>query len=164
MEAIRNEGNIKEEILADQLLKWVELDGKRNLSIECYHRQAIKQKELFDKKLKDKGIKEGSLVLSYNNKLDNRFDAKFISRWEGPFVVLQAFSSGYYQLMDLDGTPHKRKVNGYRMKPYLSRELPRDASDLKEEEAYTFCRKPKHQCYDPGDSKLIEGAESTMVH
>ena len=91
IEAMRNEGKSEEEILANHLLKWVELDGKRNLAIECYQRQAIKQKKLFDTKLKDKGITEGSLVLRYNNKLDNRFDVKFISRWEGPFVVLQCF-------------------------------------------------------------------------
>ena len=33
--------------------------------------------------------------------------------------------------MDLDGTPHKRKVNGYRLKRYLSRELPHNPKEEK---------------------------------
>ncbi|MCO5596672.1 hypothetical protein L7F22_050740 [Adiantum nelumboides] len=33
-------------------------------------------------------------------------------------------TGGYYQLMDLNGKEHPRKVNGYRLKPYLSRILP----------------------------------------
>ena len=117
---MKNEGKTEQEILTDQILKWVELDGKQTLSIECYYWQAIKQKEMFDKRLADKGIKAGDLVLRYNNKLDTRFDVKFVPKWEGPFVVLQTFSLGCYQLLDLDGTPHKRKINGYQLKPYLS--------------------------------------------
>lgn len=124
LQAIKNEGKNEEEILADQLLKWVELDNKRELAIECYNSQAKRRKEMCDEKVKDKGIAKGGLVLRYDNKLDNRYDAKFIPKWEGPFVVLEAFPSGYYQLMDLDGIPHKRKVNGYRLKPYLTRQIP----------------------------------------
>ncbi len=124
LQARKNEGKKEEDILAEQLLKWVELDNKRELAIECYRRQAERRKEAFDKEVKDKGISKGGLVLQYNSKLDNRYDAKFLPKWEGPYVVSEIFPSGYYQLMDLDGTLHKKKVNGYRLKPYLARQNP----------------------------------------
>ena len=124
LQARKNEGKKEEDILAEQLLKWVELDNKRELAIECYRRQAERRKEAFDKEVKDKGISKGGLVLQYNSKLDNRYDAKFLPKWEGPYVVSEFFPSGYYQLMDLDGTLHKKKVNGYRLKPYLARQNP----------------------------------------
>ncbi|MCO5599577.1 hypothetical protein L7F22_053711 [Adiantum nelumboides] len=48
---------------------------------------------------------------------------------QGPYIVKEAFNSSYYQLMDLYGNEHPRKVNGYRLKPYLSRILPMDLQD-----------------------------------
>ncbi|MCO5603381.1 hypothetical protein L7F22_057531 [Adiantum nelumboides] len=80
----------------------------------------------------NKGIKEGDLVLRYDNRLDNRFDAKFETRWQGPYIVKKAFNSSYYQLMDLDEKEHPRKANGYQLKPYLSRILPKDLQDQRQ--------------------------------
>ena len=65
-------------------------------------------------------------MLKYDNQLDNRFGVKFVTRWQGPYIVKKAFNSSYYLLMDLDGKEHSKKVNGYRLKPYLSRILPHD--------------------------------------
>ncbi|MCO5603325.1 hypothetical protein L7F22_057475 [Adiantum nelumboides] len=112
-----------------RLLTLVKLEWKRETAYECFKRKDIQTKEKHDKKLKDKGIKEGDLVLRYDNRLDNRFDAKFETRRQGPYIVKKAFNSSYYQLMDLDGKEHPRKVNGYRLKPYLSRILPKDLQD-----------------------------------
>ncbi|MCO5563080.1 hypothetical protein L7F22_016716 [Adiantum nelumboides] len=108
-----------DEAWIDRLLNLVELEWKREAAYHCY-----KKKAKLNEGIKDKEIKEKSLVLRYNNALDNRFDAKFERRWEGPFIVKKAFTGGYYQLMDLNGKEHPRKVNGYRLKPYLSRILP----------------------------------------
>ncbi|MCO5552572.1 hypothetical protein L7F22_006085 [Adiantum nelumboides] len=72
-------------------------------------------------KVKDKGIKEGDMVLRYNSKLDRTFQKKFQIKWQGPFLVLDMFSNGTYQLADLNGTPHKARVNGYRLKKYYAR-------------------------------------------
>ncbi|MCO5562882.1 hypothetical protein L7F22_016518 [Adiantum nelumboides] len=116
----------KEEEWTDRLLTLAELEWKREVAYECYKRKATQVKDKLDKEVKDKRIKEGDLVLRYDNRLDNRFDAKFETRWQGPYIVKKAFNSSYYQLMDLDGKEHPRKVNGYRLKPYLSRILPKD--------------------------------------
>ncbi|MCO5563719.1 hypothetical protein L7F22_017366 [Adiantum nelumboides] len=113
-----------DEAWIDRLLNLVELEWKREAAYHCYEKKALQLKDKLNEGIKDKEIKEKSLVLRYNNALDNRFDAKFEHRWEGPFIVKKAFTGGYYQLMDLNGKEHPRKVNGYRLKPYLSRILP----------------------------------------
>ncbi|MCO5567405.1 hypothetical protein L7F22_021095 [Adiantum nelumboides] len=118
----RQEQN-NDEAWIDRLLSLVELEWKREAAYHCYEKKALQLKDKLNEGLKDKEIKEKSLVLRYNNALDNRFDAKFERRWEGPFIVKKAFTGGYYQLMDLNGKEHPRKVNGYRVKPYLSRIL-----------------------------------------
>ncbi|MCO5591976.1 hypothetical protein L7F22_045969 [Adiantum nelumboides] len=115
---------INDEAWIDRLLSLVELEWKREAAYHCYERKALQLKDKLNEGLKDKDIKEKSLVLRYNNALDNRFDAKFERRWEGPIIVKNAFTGGYYQLMDLNGKEHPRKVNGYQLKPYLSRILP----------------------------------------
>ncbi|MCO5601879.1 hypothetical protein L7F22_056005 [Adiantum nelumboides] len=122
----------KEEEWTDHLLTLAELEWKREVAYECYKRKATQVKDKLDKEVKDKGIKEGDLVLRYDNRLDNRFDAKFETRWQGPYIVKKAFNPSYYQLMDLDGKEHPRKVNGYRLKPYLSRILPKDLQDQRQ--------------------------------
>ncbi|MCO5586543.1 hypothetical protein L7F22_040484 [Adiantum nelumboides] len=122
----------KEEEWTDHLLTLAELEWKREAAYECYKRKATQVKGKLDKEVKDKGIKEGDLVLRYANRIDNRFDAKFETRWQGPYIVKKAFNSSYYQLMDLDGKEHPRKVNGYRLKPYLSRILPKDLQDQRQ--------------------------------
>ncbi|MCO5574430.1 hypothetical protein L7F22_028215 [Adiantum nelumboides] len=119
----RQEQN-NDEAWIDKLLNFVELEWEREAAYHCYEKKALQLKDKLNEGIKDKEIKEKSLVLKYNNALDNRFDAKFERRWEGPFIVKKAFTGGYYQLMDLNGKEHPRKVNGYRLKPYLSRILP----------------------------------------
>ncbi|MCO5595574.1 hypothetical protein L7F22_049619 [Adiantum nelumboides] len=119
----RQEQN-NDEAWIDRLLKLVELEWKREAAYYCYEKKALQLKDKLNERIKDKEIKEKSLVLRYNDALDNRFDAKFERRREGPFIVKKVFTGGYYQLMDLNGKEHPRKVNGYWLKPYLSRILP----------------------------------------
>ncbi|MCO5568859.1 hypothetical protein L7F22_022561 [Adiantum nelumboides] len=118
----RQEQN-NDEAWIDRLLNLVELEWKSEAAYHCYKKKSLQLKDKLNEGIKDKEIKEKSLVLRYNNALDNRFDAKFERRWEGPFIVKKAFTGGYYQLMDLNDKEHPRKVNGYRLKPYLSRIL-----------------------------------------
>lgn len=64
---------------------------------------------------------EGDLVLRYNSRLDNSLQKKFQVKWEGPFLVMQGFVNGTYQLADLNGTLHASRVNGYKLKKYYAR-------------------------------------------
>ena len=43
-----------------------------------------------------KEIKEGSLVLRYDNCFDYNKSDKFAPHWEGPFKVLEKFANGSY--------------------------------------------------------------------
>ncbi|MCO5586297.1 hypothetical protein L7F22_040236 [Adiantum nelumboides] len=87
----RQEQN-NDEAWIDRLLNLVELEWKREAAYHCYEKKALQLKDKLNEGIKDKEIKEKSLVLRYNNALDNRFDAKFERRWEGPFIVKKAFT------------------------------------------------------------------------
>ncbi|MCO5576751.1 hypothetical protein L7F22_030570 [Adiantum nelumboides] len=90
-------------------------------AVKYYAAQAEKKRKKFNRNLVKKGIKEGSLVLRYDNRFDRRKDGKFLLKREGPFVVIQRFSNGSYQLGDLDGKVHQTPVNGWRLKAYHCR-------------------------------------------
>ena len=85
-------------------LQRVKLD--RMSALEHYETMQGQSLEKMNKKVKDKGIKEGNLVLRYNSKLDNTFQKKFQVKWEGPFKVVSCFTNGTNQLANLDGTLH----------------------------------------------------------
>ena len=74
-------------------------------------------------------------MLKYESKLDSTFNTVFQTKWECPYKVEQKFLKGTYQLQDLDGRSHKRRVNGIRLKKYFARLMVAyKESDKKEEE------------------------------
>ena len=103
-------------------LERLQLD--REEAINHYSMEAEKRQEKFNKKLENKDIGEGSLVLRYDSRFDNRKDGKFLYRWEGPFVVLKKYDNGSYRLQDTDGKMHQTRINGRRLKPYHTRIWP----------------------------------------
>ncbi|MCO5573763.1 hypothetical protein L7F22_027537 [Adiantum nelumboides] len=105
--------------------------------------------------LKDKELKRGTMVLRYDNRFDNRKDKKFLSRWEGPFLIRKKYSNGSYQLQEINGKLHKTRVNGWRLKPYFQRfdselwlELPPETKE-DEEKSSSFL-----PCYEDPEKKL----------
>ncbi|MCO5589051.1 hypothetical protein L7F22_043016 [Adiantum nelumboides] len=56
-----------------------------------------------------------------DNRFDNRKDKKFLSRWEGPFLIRKKYSNGSYQLQEINGRLHKTRENGWKLKPYFQR-------------------------------------------
>ena len=116
---VREDGNIKEK-LKQRVLDLERLTLNREASMEHYVEEADKRRIKFNKKLAVKEIKEGSLVLRYDNLFDYNKSDKFSSHWEGPFKVLEKFANGSYQLMDISGKQHQTRVNGWRLKPYFS--------------------------------------------
>ena len=87
------EGNPKEKLR--QLIHDLEkLTLSREAAMEYYAKQADKRRLKFNKKLTSKSIKEGSLVLRYNNRFDYNKGDKFVPHWEGPFKVMKKFSNG----------------------------------------------------------------------
>ena len=105
----------------NRLMNLHKLEATREFSMDYYIFQASKQQDRFNKKLKDKGLKEDMLVLRYDSRLDNRHDTKFLPRWEGPFLIDHRYKNGSYQLKDLSGKLHLSRVNGWRLKPFFQR-------------------------------------------
>ena len=93
----------------------------RMKALEYYEKMQDKVLARVNEKVKEKGITKGDLVLRYNSKLDKTFQKKFQIKWEGPFLVLEGFPNGTYQLADMDGTPHVSRVNGLWLKIYHAR-------------------------------------------
>ncbi|MCO5561876.1 hypothetical protein L7F22_015501 [Adiantum nelumboides] len=99
----RQEQN-NDEAWIDRLLTLVKLEWKREAAYHCYERKALQLKDKLNEGLKDKEIKGKSLVLRYNNALDNMFHAKFERRREGPFIVKKAFEESFYRwILPIDG-------------------------------------------------------------
>ena len=107
--------------LEERILDLERLELDREAAVQHYSMQAEKRRKEFNKKLASKNIREGSLVLRYDNRFDNRKDAKLVLKWEGPFVVIKKYPNGSYKLGDMDGRVHKTRVNGWRLKLYHSR-------------------------------------------
>ncbi|MCO5596442.1 hypothetical protein L7F22_050505 [Adiantum nelumboides] len=61
-----------DEAWIDRLLNLVELEWKREVAYHCYEKKSLQLKDKLNEGIKDKEIKEKSLVLRYNNVLDNR--------------------------------------------------------------------------------------------
>ena len=106
-----------EEIVEERLLHLVELEEDR--FIVGFHQQVQKNREKnwHDRHIKSKAIKEGDIVLMYDNKFA-QFPGKFCMHWLGPYQVKHVTEGGAASLAKLDGTMVPTMVNGSRIKLY----------------------------------------------
>ncbi|KAL8517043.1 hypothetical protein ACS0TY_015321 [Phlomoides rotata] len=74
-------------------------------------------KNWHDAKLRKKNLKPGDKVLMFNSRM-NLFGGKLKSKWIGPLIVKKVYPSGFFDLVNKKG--EEFKVNGHRVKPYLS--------------------------------------------
>ena len=95
-----------------------ELEELRNNAYETAKIYKERTKKLHDNKIMSKEFHPGILVLLFQSRL-RLFPGKLKSRWTGPYRVAQVFPHGAVEIESLrkDG---KFKVNGHRLKPYLS--------------------------------------------
>ncbi|MCO5592446.1 hypothetical protein L7F22_046448 [Adiantum nelumboides] len=138
--ATKNEGTPSDR-LKQRILDLDRLELDREMAVEHYATQAERRRQKFNEGLKDKDLKRGMLVLRYDNRFDTRKDKKFMSRWEGPYVIRKKYTNGSYRLQDISGKLHKTRVNGWRLKPCFQRfdaevviDLPPESSKEEEEE------------------------------
>ena len=102
-----------------RLIAIEDLEEARGDAVERTRIIQAKRKVEFDWKLsKDHGIKEGGLVLLYDNRYKD-FLGKLHTRWMGPSKVTQIFPNGSLQLEDLQGNWLDTRMNGYGVKRYL---------------------------------------------
>ncbi|MCO5574981.1 hypothetical protein L7F22_028778 [Adiantum nelumboides] len=98
--ATKNEGTPSDR-LKQRILDLERLELDREMAVEHYATQAERRRQKFNEGLKDKKLKRGMLVLRYDNRFDTRKDKKFMSRWEGPYVIRKKYTNGSYRLQDI---------------------------------------------------------------
>ncbi|KAG5525039.1 hypothetical protein RHGRI_031655 [Rhododendron griersonianum] len=95
------------------------LDEKRleaQQQLECYQARISKD---FDKKVKPRSFKFGDLVLALRRPIitNRRTRNKFLSKWDGPYVVVEVYNSGAYKIADEQGF-RIGPINGKFLKRY----------------------------------------------
>ena len=105
----------KERLLQLQELQELRHDAYENAAI---HKE--KTKAFHDRHIRRRSFQIGDKVWLYNSRL-KLFPGKLRSRWDGPYMVLELFDGGAVLIFD-PKTGRQFKVNGHRLKPYLTSE------------------------------------------
>ncbi|KAF7146064.1 hypothetical protein RHSIM_Rhsim04G0187600 [Rhododendron simsii] len=84
--------------------------------LECYQARMSKS---FNKKVRLRSFQKGDLVLAVRRPINttHKIGGKFISKWDGPYVVQEVYSSGAYKLVAEDGLK-VGPINGKFLKRY----------------------------------------------
>ncbi|XP_060200307.1 uncharacterized protein LOC132628548 [Lycium barbarum] len=99
------EGLTEEENARLHLAELEALDEKRleaQQNLECYQARLSRA---FNKKVRLSSFQLGDQVLAVRRPIivSHKSGGKFTSKWDGPYVVQEAYSSGAYKLVDADG-------------------------------------------------------------
>ncbi|XP_070035243.1 uncharacterized protein [Nicotiana tomentosiformis] len=99
------EGITEEENAQLRLAELQALDEKRleaQQSLECYQARLSRA---FNKTVRPRSFQVGDQVLVVRRSITTSHKpvGKFTSKWDGPYVVQEAYSSGAYKLVDADG-------------------------------------------------------------
>ncbi|KAL0378914.1 UNVERIFIED_CONTAM: hypothetical protein Sradi_3196900 [Sesamum radiatum] len=95
------------------------LDEKRleaQQQLQCYQARMTRA---FNKKVRPRSFQVGDLVFSSKttNHPHSANGNKFVSKWDGPYVVKEAYTNGAYKLVDKDGL-RIGPINGKFLKRY----------------------------------------------
>ncbi|KAL0442224.1 UNVERIFIED_CONTAM: hypothetical protein Sradi_0161300 [Sesamum radiatum] len=99
----------------------LQLQELEELHLDAYENMRTykeKTKAFHDSFILRKQFDVGQKVLLYNSRL-KLMPSKLRSRWIGPFKVSNVFSYGVVEIKSFD-TGKTFKVNGHRLKPFLS--------------------------------------------
>ena len=103
----------------ERLLQLSELEELRNEAYDNARIYKDKTKKWHDQRILRKEFREGEQVLLFNSRL-KLFPGKLKSKWSGPYTVVSSNTFGAVTLRN--DTGEEFKVNGQRLKHYLSRE------------------------------------------
>ena len=103
----------------ERLLQLSELEELRNEAYDNARIYKEKTKKGHDQRILRKEFRAGEQVLLFNSRL-KLFPGKLKSKWSGPYTVVSSNTSGAVTLRN--DTGEEFKVNGQRLKHYLSRE------------------------------------------
>ena len=122
--SVRKPHGLVEDVIVgkERLLQLQELQELRH---DAYENTAIykeKTKAFHDRHIRRRSFQIGDKVWLYNSRL-KLFPGKLHSRWDGPYMVLEFFNDGAVLISD-PKTGRQFKVNGHRLKLYLTSEPP----------------------------------------
>ena len=103
----------------ERLLQLFELEELRNEAFDNARIYKDKTKKWHDQRILRKEVRAGEQVLLFNSRL-KLFPGKLKSKWSGPYTVVSSNTFGAVTLRS--DTEEEFKVNGQRLKHYLSRE------------------------------------------
>ena len=102
-----------------RLLQLNELEELRNEAYDNARIYKDNTKKWHDQRILRKEFRVGDQVLLFNFRLE-LFIGKLKSKWSGPYTVVSSNTFGVVTLRD--SNQEEFKVNGHRLKHYLSRE------------------------------------------
>ena len=111
----------------ERLLQLNELEELRNEAYDNARIYKDKTKKWHDQRILRKEFREGDQVLLFNSRL-KLFPRKLKSKWSGPYTVVSSNTFGAVTLRTDAG--EEFKVNGQRLKHYLSREKEKEEHQL----------------------------------
>ncbi|GAA0144957.1 hypothetical protein LIER_05269 [Lithospermum erythrorhizon] len=89
------------------------LDTQQRL--ECYQSHISKS---YNKKVRQRSFQVGDMVLSVRRPIiTHKKGKKFVSKWDGPYVILEVYTNGSYMMVDQDGVK-VGPINGRYLKLY----------------------------------------------
>ena len=109
----------------------LELQELHELRRDAYENAEIykeKTKAFHDQNIKRRTFQVNKQVWLYNSHL-KLFLGKLRSRWDGPYMVVESFDNGSMLISD-PKSGKQFKVNGHRLKPYLTTEPPTPADKV----------------------------------
>ncbi|CAM8912699.1 unnamed protein product [Rhodiola kirilowii] len=97
------------------------LDEKRlqaQQSLQCYQARLSRA---FNKKVRPRSFQKGDLVLAVRRPIitSHKTGSKFKTKWDGPYVVQEAYTNGAYKIVDQEGV-RVGPINGKFLKRYYS--------------------------------------------
>ncbi|XP_021301215.1 uncharacterized protein LOC110429449 [Herrania umbratica] len=115
-EGLSNEDNIRLRFEELEALDEKRLEAQQRL--ECYQARLSKA---FNKKVKPQSFQVGDLVLAVRRPINttHRMGNKFLSKWDGPYVVQEVYTHGAYKIVDQDGV-RVGPINGRFLKRYYA--------------------------------------------
>lgn len=99
-EGLTNEDNARLRLEELEALDEKRLEAQQRL--ECYQARLSKA---FNKKVRPRSFQVGDLVLAVRRPIiiTHRMGNKFLSKWDGPYVIQEAYTNGAYKLVDREG-------------------------------------------------------------
>ena len=98
------------------------LDEARDLAKVRSQRNYQKMANVYSKALRVRIFVEGQMVLKVVKFVRRNLPSpsKFSPNWDGPYIIREAYGSGFYRLSKSDGTTLADPINGKWLKYYYS--------------------------------------------